>query len=42
LEFNGAKLANPLTPDAINAILGSYSTADASRIGPSLLDFMDD
>jgi hypothetical protein len=30
LEFNGAKFADPLTPDAINAILGSYSTADAS------------
>ena len=42
LEFNGTKLADPLTPDAISAILGSYSTVEASRGGPSLLDFMDD
>ncbi|ETD81890.1 hypothetical protein U716_10340 [Rhodobacter capsulatus B6] len=42
LEFNGTKLADPLTPDAIKAILGSYSTVEASRGGPSLLDFMDE
>lgn len=42
LEFNGETLADPLLPDAINAILGSYSAADASREGPSLLDYMDD
>lgn len=42
LEFNGDKLADPLRPDAINAILGSYSTVEASRNGPSLLDFMDE
>lgn len=42
LEFNGAKLADPLSPDAINAILGSYSAVEASRSGPSLLDWMDD
>jgi hypothetical protein len=42
LEFNGTKLAEPLTPDAIAAILGSYSKVEASRDGPSLLDFMDE
>ncbi len=42
LEFNGTKLADPLTPDAKKAILGSYSTVEASRSGPSLLDWMDD
>ena len=42
LEFNEAKLADPLTLDAISAILGNYSTADASRSGPSLLDFMEE
>jgi len=42
LEFNGAKLADPLAPDALNAILGSHSRLEASRSGPSLLDFMDD
>jgi hypothetical protein len=39
MEFNGDKLADPLPPDFINAILGSYTAADASRLGPSLLDF---
>ena len=42
LEFNGEKLAEPLPPDSINAILGSYSAADTSRIAPSLLDFFEE
>lgn len=42
LEFNGDKLAEPLPSDAVKAILGSYSTVEASRSGPSLLDFMGD
>lgn len=42
LEFNGTKLADPLTPDAISTILGNYSNVEASRGGPSLLDFMEE
>ena len=38
LEFNGNKLTDPLTPDAIKAILGDYTTADAPRAYPSLFD----
>lgn len=41
LEFNGDKLADPLTPDAIQAILDSYSTLGAPRGGPSLFDDWD-
>lgn len=36
LEFNGSKLAEPLTSDAINAILGTYSHGDPSKGEPSL------
>lgn len=40
LEFNGGKLAEPLAPDAIRAILGDYSTVDVPRdVGPSLFDW---
>lgn len=42
LEFNGRKLAEPLSSDAIAAMLGSFSTVEASRSAPSLLDFMDE
>ncbi|WP_157785548.1 hypothetical protein [Sinorhizobium fredii] len=38
LEFNGAKLATPLPPDAINAILGGHSSAAGSRAEPSLFE----
>ena len=38
LEFNGDKLADPLTPDAIKALLGDYATADAPRGQPTLFD----
>jgi hypothetical protein len=38
LEFNGDKLADALAPDAINAILGEYSTLDAPRGEPTLFD----
>lgn len=36
LEFNGDKLAEPLTPDAIHARLGIFKTADPPREQPSL------
>jgi len=36
LEFNGDKLAEPLTTDAIKAIIGEFTTADAPRGQPSL------
>ncbi len=38
LEFNGAKLADPLPDDAIAAILGAYKSAEASRGGATLFD----
>ncbi|MBR9653532.1 hypothetical protein [Thalassovita aquimarina] len=38
LEFNGDKLAEPLTPDAIKALLGDFTTADAPRGQSSLFD----
>ena len=38
LEFNGIKLAEPLTSDSISAILGYYTTARAPRTHPSLFD----
>ena len=36
LEFNGTKLAEPLEPDAINAILGAYSNGEPSPGEPTL------
>ena len=36
IEFNGDKLADPLAPDAVRAILGQYSEYEAS-IGPRTL-----
>ncbi|MBV0912654.1 hypothetical protein [Anianabacter salinae] len=42
LEFNGAKLAEPLTPDAIKARLGDFTTAYAQREHPSLFDGSED
>ena len=39
LEFNGQKLADALTPEALGAMLGRYSKAEASRKGPTLFDF---
>lgn len=36
LELNGEKLAEPLTPDAISAILGDYSAVEAARGHPDL------
>ncbi|MDO6800437.1 hypothetical protein [Shimia thalassica] len=38
LEFNGDKLADPLTASAIRAILGEYSSVEARRGQPSLFD----
>lgn len=38
LEFNGDKLAEPLTLDAIKALLGDFSTAKSPRGQPSLFD----
>jgi len=38
LEFNGEKLAEPLTPDAIKALLGDFMTADSPRGQSSLFD----
>lgn len=38
LEFNGSKLANPLSPDAVNAILGSYTPAAGAPPEPTLFD----
>ena len=38
LEFNGEKLAEPLTPDAIKALLGDFTTADAPGGQPTLFD----
>ena len=42
LEFNYSKLAEPLSSDAIAAMLGSFSAVEASRSTPSLLDIMDE
>lgn len=42
LEFNGDKLAEPLTPDAIKAFLGDFTTADAPRGQTSLFDDNED
>ncbi|MSU88750.1 hypothetical protein GE300_03830 [Rhodobacteraceae bacterium 2CG4] len=42
LEFNGDMLAEPLTPDAIKALLGDFTTADAPRRQPSLFDGKDE
>ena len=42
LEFNGDKLAEPLTPDAIKALLGDFTTADAPRGQQSLFDGNED
>lgn len=39
LEFNEKKLAEPLTPDAKSAILGSYTSIEAARGEPSLFDY---
>ena len=39
LEFNGDKLAEPLTPDAKSAILGSYTNLETAKGGPSLFDY---
>jgi hypothetical protein len=38
LEFNGTKLAEPLTPDEIQKVLGSYSMSSNPRSEPSLFD----
>ena len=38
LEFNGDKLAEPLTPDAIKALLGDFSARDLPKGQPSLFD----
>ena len=38
LEVNGDKLADVLTPDAIKAILGEYSTFEAPRGEPTFFD----
>lgn len=38
IEFNGEALADPLTPDAISAILGDYSTQYTTSGQPSLFD----
>ncbi|KZL27024.1 hypothetical protein [Pseudovibrio sp. Ad37] len=38
LELNGNKLAEPLTSDAIKAILGDYSYSNTPRDQPSLFD----
>lgn len=36
LEFNGVKLSEPLSPDAISAILGNYSNGQPSPSEPTL------
>lgn len=41
LEFNGDQLSEPLTDDAIKAILGNYSTHEISRSQGSLFDEKD-
>lgn len=41
LEFNGDQLAEPLTPDAIKAILGDFTATEAPRGQPSLFDESD-
>ncbi len=41
LEFNGDKLADPLMPDAIRAVLGSFSAMSAPRGEPTLFDDRD-
>lgn len=38
LEFNGKKLASPLSPDAINAILGSHTPTAGALAQPTLFD----
>lgn len=38
LEFNGEKLAEPLTSDAIKALLGAFTTSQAPRGQPTLFD----
>lgn len=38
LEFNGDKLAEPLAPDAIKALLGNFTTGETPRGQPSLFD----
>jgi len=38
LEFNGKKLAEPLSTDAIKAILGDFIPTEASKGQPSLFD----
>ncbi|MGO6748793.1 hypothetical protein ACCT00_01545 [Rhizobium ruizarguesonis] len=38
LEYNGNKLAEPLTADALDAILGRHAAATARREEPSLFD----
>ncbi|MCM2561006.1 hypothetical protein M8756_01900 [Lutimaribacter sp. EGI FJ00015] len=38
LEFNGDKLAEPLAPDAIKALLGDFTTGETPRGQPSLFD----
>lgn len=42
LEFNNDQLAEPLSQDAINAILGRHTTVEAVRNGPSLFDLLED
>lgn len=38
LEFNGDKLADPLAPEAVRAILGDFSDAISQKDRPSLFD----
>lgn len=38
LEFNGDKLAEPLSSNAIKALLGDFTKGDAPRWQPSLFD----
>jgi hypothetical protein len=42
LEFNGTKLATPLTAGAINAILGSHTSANGAKSEPDLFDWQKD
>ncbi len=42
LEFNGDKLAEPLAPAAIKAVLGQYSIAKVPQASPTLFTDKDD
>ncbi len=42
LEFNGTLLATPLSPGAINAILGSHTSTNGAKAEPTLFDWQKD